>query len=150
MMMLSDTQRDLVRDRGTVLARVLMGLLFIVTGLNMLIFNGPTNTASYFESLGIPLASLVVWVVILIKLAAGTAIIVGKRVGLASAVLIVFVLLATMIAHRSFDDVNLFKNLAIVGGLLYLMAYGPGGSFVGRFAPTEDDKDGNGMPDSMQ
>jgi uncharacterized membrane protein YphA (DoxX/SURF4 family) len=35
-------------------------------------------------------------------------------------------LLATLIAHTDINDINLFKNLAIIGGLLYVLAYGAG------------------------
>jgi putative oxidoreductase len=128
MLMLSAPQRDLVRDKGTKAGRMLIGLLFFASGLSMLLVDGPSATAMYFETLGIPLAGLVVWIVIGVKVLAGLAIILGYRVGLAAAALIGFTLAATIAAHRDFADPNLFKNLAIVGGLLYLMAYGPGGS----------------------
>ena len=126
-MMMSESQRDLVRDKGTKLGRILMGLLFFGSGLGMLLMNGPAGTAMYFDSLGIPLAGLMAWVAILVKIAGGLAIMIGYRVGLAASVLITFTVIATLIAHRSFEDPNLLKNLAIVGGLLYLMSYGPGG-----------------------
>ncbi len=134
MLMLTEPQRDLVRDKGTMLGRILIGLLFFSSGLNILLINGTTGTTMFYESLGIPLAGIVVWLVIIIKVVAGGAIIIGKRVGMASASLIIFTLLTIVIAHRDLGDINLFKNLAIVGGLLYLMAYGPGGSNT-RLAP---------------
>jgi putative oxidoreductase len=128
MLMLSAPQRDLVRDKGTKLGRILIGLLFFASGLSMLLMTGPAGTAEYFASLGIPLAGIVVWLVIAVKIVAGLAIILGYRVGLAASSLILFTIGATIAAHRDFADPNLLKNLAIVGGLMYLMAYGPGGS----------------------
>lgn len=125
-LMLTAPQRDLVRDKGTILARVLIGLLFFVSGMSIL-FQGPENVAGFYENLGLPMASILVWLVILLKLVAGGAVIVGKRVGLAAAALIIFTFLTILIAHRSFEDINMFKNLAIIGGLLLLMAHGPGG-----------------------
>jgi putative oxidoreductase len=107
---------------------MLIGLLFFAGGLSMLFVTGPTVVADGFTGLGIPLAGLVVWIVIAVKVIAGFAIILGYRVGLAAAVLILFTFGATITAHRDFADPNLLKNLAIIGGLLYLMAYGPGGS----------------------
>lgn len=114
-----------MRSKGTMLGRTLMGLLFFFTGLGMVI-NGPQNTVMFFESLNIPMASLLVWPVIILKLGAGGALIAGYRVGVAAGALILFTLLATLIAHMDINDVNLFKNLAIVGGLMYVMAYGAG------------------------
>jgi putative oxidoreductase len=123
--MLSNEQRDLMRTKGTMLGRILIGLLFFFSGLGIVI-DGPMNTAMYFANLGIPLATLAVWPVIIIKLGAGGALIAGYRVGVAAGLLILFTLLATLIAHMDINDVNLFKNLAIVGGLMYVMAYGAG------------------------
>lgn len=119
-----------------------MGLLFFASGLSMLLVNGPAGTATYFAALGIPAAGMVVWLVIAVKVIAGLAIIVGYRVGLASALLISFTILATMVAHTDFSDPTqitaALKNLAIVGGLLYLMAYGPGGANANRLAPAQE------------
>ena len=135
--MLTEPQRDLVRDKGTILGRVLMGLLFFGSGLGMLFMNGPANTAMFFETVGIPMAGVVVWLVIILKLVAGGAIILGRHVGLAAAVLIGFTILTTLIAHRDLADPGLLKNLAVIGGLLYLMAYGPGGSNTEKLTTKE-------------
>lgn len=149
MLMLTAPQRDLLRDKGTILGRALIGLLFVVSGLNMLFTGGTSYVASNFEYLG-PLAILVGWAVVVIKIVAGGAIVIGKRVGAASFALIVFTALATLIGHMSpFDMAGTLKNLAIIGGLLYLMSYGPGGTNT-RLAPTPDDKNGDDIPDSIQ
>lgn len=153
MLMLNAPQRDLLRDKGTTLGRALIGFLFFMSGVGI-VLGGPSETSMYFDTLGLPLAGLLVWLVIVIKIVAGAAIIIGKRVGLASAVLIGFTALATLIGHAGlndmapFDMISILKNLAIIGGLLYLMSYGPGGSNT-KFAPTNDDKNGDGMPDVM-
>jgi len=126
--MLSAPQRDLVRDKGTKVGRMLIGLLFFASGLSMLLVTGPAVVADEFTSLSIPLAGLVVWLVMAVKVIAGLAIILGYRVGLAASALLLFTFVATITAHRDFADPSLLKNLAVIGGLLYLMAYGPGGS----------------------
>lgn len=123
--MLSQGQREMLRGKGTMAGRMLMGLLFFFSGLGILI-DGPMNTAMFFDSMGLPMASLLVWPVIILKIAAGGALIAGYRVGVAAGALILFTLLATLIAHMDINDVSLFKNLAIVGGLIYVMAYGAG------------------------
>lgn len=132
--MLKDSHLQLVRTRGSKFGRILMGLLFFVSGLTMLLLQGPANVAAFFTSLGIPFAEILVWPVIILKIVAGGAIMVGKRTTEAAAALIVFTLIATLLAHLDFNDpmqmTAALKNLAIVGGLLYLMAFGPHGTNI--------------------
>ena len=131
--MFKESHLELVRTKGSKFGRILMGLLFVVTGLGMAM--DPIGAASYFTMLGVPMAGIIVWVVILVKVVAGGAIVIGKRTTEAAAALIIFTLIATLLAHISPDvdttfPVGMLKNLAIVGGLLYLMAFGPHGMNV--------------------
>jgi putative oxidoreductase len=133
--MLRGSHLELVRTKGSKFGRVLMGLLFFVSGIGILLGpGGPAGTAVFYASVGIPMASLVVWAVIVLKIVAGGAIILGKRTTEAAAALIIFTLIATLLAHLDFADpmqlTQALKNLAIVGGLLYLMAFGPHGMNV--------------------
>jgi putative oxidoreductase len=122
---LTSTQRQFVRSQGILLGRFLIGLLFFFSGIQIIV-NGPENTTAMFVAMGLPFASLLVWPVLMLKLGAGGCLIAGFRVGIAATALIVFTLLATLIAHTNINDINLFKNLAIIGGLLYVLAYGAG------------------------
>lgn len=125
--MFSDSQRTMLREYGTLVGRILMGLLFIVSGLNIIFGEvGIVGTAEHYTTMSIPMASIVVWLVIALKLVAGGALMAGYRVGLAAAALALFTLATIFIAHFDLSDTNFFKNLAIIGGLLYVMAYGPG------------------------
>ncbi len=125
--MLSESNVSITRDRLSVLGRVLMGLLFFASGLSMLLVQTPAGVGQYFASLGLPFAALLAYPVIAFKIVAGGAVMLGKRVTLAASGLIIFTLLTTVIAHRDFTDPGLLKNLAIVGGLIYLLSFGPGG-----------------------
>ncbi len=128
--MLRESHLELVRTKGTMLGSALMGLLFLASGI--MLISTPAHTASYFASLGIPMASVVIWPILIFKILAGLALIVGKRTTEAAAGLIVFTLVATLLVHLSPNTdqtfpIGLLKNLAIVGGLLYIMAFGPHG-----------------------
>lgn len=118
----------MLQTKGVVLARVLVGLLFVVSGIG--IVTGPEGTAAFYEMLGIPMAGLMVWVAAAVKIVGGGLVIVGKRVGIAAAALIVFTIIATLTAHMDLKDpmqlTQALKNLSIIGGLLYVMAYGAG------------------------
>lgn len=125
--MLNDSQRMMVQTKGVVIGRMLMGLLFLSAGVGMLMAEGgPAASVGFYESVGLPMAGLMVWLVVAIKIVAGGLLILGKHVGNAACALIVFTALATLLAHRDLADMNLFKNLAIIGGLLYVMAFGAG------------------------
>ena len=107
---------------GPTVGRVLLGLLFLASGLSMAFMQGPGNVAGYFASLGIPLSGIAAYAVIVLKVGAGGALVAGIRSDLAAMALILFTLAATLIAHLDISDTNLFKNLAIIGGLLYVIA----------------------------
>lgn len=129
--MITDSHLEFVRTRGSKFGRFLMGLLFFISGLTMLFINTPAGVAGFFASLSIPLPALAAWVAIVLKIVAGGLLMVGRYVPQAAAVLILFTLIATAIAHLDFHDpqemTQALKNLAIVGGLLYIMAFGPNG-----------------------
>ncbi len=133
--MIKESHLEIVRTHGSKLGRILIGLLFFVSGLLMLTVQGPTAVGGYFASLCIPMAALAAWVTIVVKIVAGGAIVIGRKTTEAAAVLIIFTLIATLLAHMSAETdpmfpIGLLKNLAIVGGLLYLMAFGPHGMNV--------------------
>jgi putative oxidoreductase len=125
--MLRETNVSLTRDKLSIMGRILMGFLFFGSGLSMLFIQTPAGVGQFFLSLGLPFATLLPWPVIIFKIAAGGAVMAGKRVTLAASALIIFTLLTTVIAHRDISDPGLLKNLAVVGGLLYLVSFGPGG-----------------------
>ena len=135
--MITDSHLAFVRTRGSKFGRFLMGFLFFASGLSMLFIMGPANVAGDFESLNVPLPALAAWGAIIVKIVAGGALMVGKYVPKAAAILILFTLIATLLAHMSpvvdpAFPTGLLKNLAIVGGLLYVMAFGPDGINVAK------------------
>lgn len=138
-MMMDESHRAKLRKHGTLIGRVLMGLLFFSSGLDILFVSGVGNTATYFANLGIPLAGLVVWVVLAIKFGAGGALMLGYRSGWAASLLILFTGSTILVAHLDPNDINLFKNFAIIGGLLYVMAYGPGEGWKLETDETEEE-----------
>ena len=78
---------------------------------------------------------VMVWVAIVIEIGGAVLLITGWNARRAAWLLILFTAIATAMAHRfwEFDaaqyanQMNHFlKNVAIIGGLLYLAAFGPG------------------------
>lgn len=139
--MLQESHRHMFRTHGTMIGRMLLGLLFLFSGIGMIMMlvgdEGLSGTITYYSSLGLPLAGLLVYLVILFKVVAGGALILGIKTDYAALALIVFTVLTILLAHLSLEDINLFKNLAIIGGLLYVLAYGPGEGWSLKTKTTE-------------
>lgn len=115
----------MLRDNGAMVGRMLIGLLFVFSGVGM-VLGGIDGVVGMIDSRGLPMASLLAWVVVFVKVAAGAALMLGYRTRDAAMALLVFTCLVTLLYHLDLEDINLFKNLAIVGGLLYVYVYGPG------------------------
>lgn len=119
------------------LGRILAGSLFLVAGIRHFMFYA--GTVGYFTKLGFPAPEAMVWLSIIIHIVGGILLIVGWKTQLTSWVLLALVVIATAMAHRfwQFDatqygnQLNHFlKNLAIIGGLLYMITFGPGAMSV--------------------
>jgi len=134
--MMQESHRMMLRSYGIVLARVLLGGLFFLSGLQIIMGGsaGIADVTGMIASTGVPLAMIAAYIVIAIKIIGGGALILGYRTGMAAGALFLFTGAATLAFHMApveamglFGyDMGLFKNLAIMGGLLYAMSYGPG------------------------
>ena len=114
-----------IQHYGPLVGRVLLALLFVVSGFGML--TNISGTAGYFASIGIPLAGLVVILVILVKFAASAMLILGIHAREGAWALIVFTALTIFIAHTGEGQmVMALKNVSIIGGLLMVAVHGAG------------------------
>jgi putative oxidoreductase len=108
--------------------RALISALFILSGLSKLA--APAATIGYIQSVGLPFPSIAFGVAAFVELVGGIALLLGYRTRIVATVLFVFVLATAVFFHRNFADVNqfihFFKNVAISGGLLQIVAFGGG------------------------
>jgi putative oxidoreductase len=108
--------------------RALLSLLFLWDGLQQLLH--PAVTVRYFESAHVPFAHLTVWLSILLHLLGGLLLLVGVRARMAAALLSLLALGTAFGVHLPASDpeglLHFYKNLAIAGGLLYVIACGAG------------------------
>jgi putative oxidoreductase len=115
------------------IGRVLLGVLFLVAGIRkIMLYSG---SVAYFTKLGFPAPEVMAVLAILIEVGGGALLILGWQTRRVSWLLVLFVVIATAMAHRfwEFDapqyanQMNHFlKNAAIVGGLLYVAVLGAG------------------------
>jgi putative oxidoreductase len=113
--------------------RILLGALFLVAGIRIIL--AYSGNIGYFTRLGFPAPEVMTVLAIIIEIGGGALLILGWQTSRIAWLLMLFVLIATAMAHRfwEFDaaqyanQMNHFlKNVAIIGGLLYVAVLGAG------------------------
>jgi len=106
--------------------RILLALIFVTAGYSKI--GGYDGTLQYMAAYGLP--GFLLPLVILAELGGGLALIAGFLTRTAAAGLAVFSVVSAMIFHSDFSDqmqgILFMKNIAMAGGLLYVVAYGAG------------------------
>ena len=125
--MITDVQRLWLRTNGALLGRTFIGLLFLVSGIGMFQSMGIAGVSGMIDGMGIPLAGPLAVLVLLVKILGGTGLILGYRIDESALALFIFTFLTIVLVHNNSAELtSALKNLAIMGGLLYVLAYGPG------------------------
>lgn len=115
------------------LGRLLLAFMFIMAGLQKI--GGYAGTQQYMEFMGVPGALLPL--VIATELLGGLALLLGWRARIAAILLAGFTILSGFIFHflpslgmegqaAQAEMIGFFKNLTIAGGMLMVVAFGPG------------------------
>ena len=113
--------------------RFLLALMFVLAGFSKI--GGFDGIAGYIGSKGLPLPQLLAVGTIVLELVAGLALLVGLRARWAALALAAFTVLATVIFHafwavpaeqQRVEYLLFIKNVAVVGGLLMVAAFGAG------------------------
>lgn len=120
-------------DELILLARVLLAALFVLTGWQKL--TGFTGTVKYMASVGTPAPQLATLVSIVMEFIVGIALMLGIATRPLALLLALFTLGTALIGHhywtmqgpaRHENQLNFFKNMCIMGGLLLLAVSGAG------------------------
>ena len=115
------------------IGRVLLGLIFVMAGFGKL--SNPAGAVGYMTAYGMPYAEILVWPAGLLEFGGGILLMIGWHARCAATALILFTVVATFIFHAfwsvgadqmQMQQIMFLKNLAIIGGLLYVVAYGSG------------------------
>jgi len=84
----------------------------------------------YIGSVGLPFPELALAAAIAVEILGGAALIAGYRTRLIAGLLAVFSVVTALIFHSALADQNqfihFFKNIAMAGGLLQVVAFGAG------------------------
>ncbi|HEY3049650.1 MAG TPA: DoxX family protein [Polaromonas sp.] len=117
----------------SLIGRVLLALLFVPAGFSKI--GGFAGTAGYIASKGVPLPELAVAAAIGVELGLGMLLLIGFQTRWAALGIAFFTAVITFIFHNYWavpaeqammQQLMFFKNIAVVGGLLTVAAWGAG------------------------
>jgi putative oxidoreductase len=115
------------------LGRVLIALIFAYFGYMKAVNFG--GTIGYFTKLGFPLPQVAAALAVIFELGGGILLIVGWKARWVAWALVLYTIIATAVAHRFWSyppeqvfnqTSHFFKNVALLGGLIYVATFGPG------------------------
>ncbi len=121
------------RDELILLARILMMVLFVMSGWGKL--TGFQGTVGYMTSTGAPMPMAAAAVAVVMEFGVGIALLIGLWTRPLALLMALIVLGTSFIAHSYWDmegameaanKIQFYKNLSIMGGLFLLAAAGPG------------------------
>ena len=117
----------------SLVGRLLMAVLFLPAGISKIA--GFAGTVGYIASKGVPLPEVAAIIAIIIEVIGGIALILGFKTRWAALALAAFTLVATVMFHnywtlpaeqQMMQQLMFMKNIAVIGGLLTLAAWGAG------------------------
>ncbi|WP_192564736.1 DoxX family protein [Pseudomonas gozinkensis] len=119
---------DVKQASAALIGRVLLSVIFILSGFSKLA--APAMMIGYIGSVGLPLPQVALAVAIIVEVGGGLALIAGYRTRTVAAVLALFSVFTALAFHSALADQNqfihFFKNIAMAGGLLQVVAFGAG------------------------
>jgi putative oxidoreductase len=108
----------------SLLARWLISIIFVTSAYSKLF--GWSANIDYMNSKHIPAAASLLAAALLVEAAGSLCLITGFGARIAATVMFFYMIPVTFLLHE-FMSVNFQKNLGLMGGLLMLVAFGPGG-----------------------
>jgi putative oxidoreductase len=123
-----------LQNAAALLGRALIALLFIPAGFAKI--GGFARVAGNIAAKGVPLPEVAAAIAIGVELGLGLLLLFGWKARWAALGMAIFVAVITPIFHnfwaspaaqQMMQQQAFFKNMAVLGGLLILVAFGPGG-----------------------
>jgi len=118
---------------GPLVGRILLAAIFLMSGIGKI--GGFAGTAGYMTSKGLPMVEVLLAITIVIEIGAALMIIAGFKARLGATALFLWMLPVTFLFHnfwampadqQMIQQIMFMKNLGLMGGMLYIMAFGSG------------------------
>ncbi len=117
-----------LNSTASLVGRIFLSAIFILSGVSKI--GAPAMMIGYIGSVGLPFPQLALALAIAVEILGGAALIAGYRTRTTAAVLAIFSVFTALIFHSALADQNqfihFFKNIAMAGGLLQIVAFGAG------------------------
>jgi putative oxidoreductase len=136
----ADSAAGTTGDALLLIGRILLGWLFLTTAWGKL-FGGIDGFAGYLRALKVPAPEFWAWIGAVVEFVVGVTLILGLGTRYAALLCVLFLIVATALAHRYWEyppaqmgaqKTNFLKNLAILGGALFLFVSGGGRFSIDR------------------
>jgi putative oxidoreductase len=124
---------EMVKHYSPLAGRILMAAIFVMSGWGKI--TGFAATAAYMASKGMLFPELLLAGAIAVELVGGILLIFGWQTRWAALAIFLFLIPTTLVFHNFWavdaaqvqaQTIQFMKNLAIMGGMLYVMAFGAG------------------------
>ena len=118
---------------GPLIGRILLAAIFLMSGIGKI--GGFAGTAGYMASKGLPMVEVLLAITIVIEIGAALMLIVGYKARLGATALLLWMIPVTFLFHnfwampadqQMIQQIMFMKNLGLMGGMLYIMAFGSG------------------------
>jgi len=113
---------------GLLLGRLLLAYVFVLSGYGKIV--GFAGAAKYMAKYGMPMIATLLVATIIIELVGGLMLAVGWKARWAAWAFFLLIIPTTIIFHPGWSSpgaaIQSNKNLAIMGGMLYVAMVGPG------------------------
>ena len=136
----ADSAAGTTGDALLLIGRILLGWLFLTTAWGKL-SGGIDGFAGYLRALQVPAPDFFAWIGAVVEFVVGVTLILGLGTRYAALLCVLFLIVATALAHRYWEyppaqmgaqKTNFLKNLAILGGALFLFVSGGGRFSIDR------------------
>jgi putative oxidoreductase len=108
--------------------RILIAAIFLLSGISKI--TAPAAVMGYIASAGLPLPQIGLAIAVVVEVAGSVALILGFHTRWTAAILAIFTIATALAFHNKLGDqgqfINFFKNIAMTGGLLQIVAFGAG------------------------
>lgn len=123
----------LIKQFGPLTGRALLSLIFIIAGVHKV--KTFAAASAYLANQGLMMSDVFLTVMIMIELGGGIFILFGIKARLTAAIIFIYIIPITIFFHQYWNFAGIermthfhhfFKNIAMMGGMMYIMVHGAG------------------------